>query len=704
MNHTQEHFNRSANKKAAYLWCTLCIILTIAYMLEVIKGLKSLQYYAIMVMFIWIPFIIGQVVLKIKGEDTPQFKRVLAIGYATFYAFALLTSTVKETFVYILPLSSMLILFKDKNYIIRVGIGAITIIILSIVKNLMAGYTEPTDITAYEIQFMCIFLCFIGYIMSIDHLIIVDNTMMGNVKSNLDTVVNMVKKVKLASNKIVDGMTVVRDLSDDNLHDANQVVNNMEELFNNNKVLYDKTKSSQDMTETINTQVQNVAELITIMVGLINESTEHTKTSKAELQEVVQLTNIMSNLSSQVEKAINEFNQVFIQVKEEVGTIDSITSQTNLLALNASIEAARAGETGKGFAVVAEEIRKLSSITKDSSDSIANALQSLGKTSDKVIESVNELTVNINESLTKVNQVNRSVVGIAEDTSRLDENISIINRAIKEVELSNENMVANMRDITSVMKQVTLRVEDAECVAKEMASKYEQTSESVKDTENIVAELVADLGDEGFMELQDLKQGLEVEISIKDSTTSKVEYYSVTIQEVLAEGILIKPLKKDGKIIDFKNKHLDISVEVIYENIVYAWEHLQILHKKVNGEIYHCIMISGNPKVMNRRKYPRLVIDNSCQVQVLDSNYHIKGTMKNICANGFCFMIKDEVFDSKKGQKVQIHIEDFDVPNCDALQGEILRITQCEGYYTVGGRFTKDHAAIAQYVNQKLNK
>ena len=65
----------------------------------------------------------------------------------------------------------------------------------------------------------------------------------------------------------------------------------------------------------------------------------------------------MSELSGEVENVLQEFK--FEKVKEETGTIDSISSQTNLLALNASIEAARAGEAGKGFAVVADEIRKL---------------------------------------------------------------------------------------------------------------------------------------------------------------------------------------------------------------------------------------------------------------------------------------------------------------------------------------------------------
>ena len=701
MNHTQEYFDKSANKKAASIWGILCILLTIAYLIQVIVGRRGIQYYIVFLLFIWVPHIVGIVMLRVKGADTKYFKHAISIGYGATYTFALLTSTSTETFVYILPLTSMLIVYKDKQYIKRVGISATIVTIISIIRMLVTGNYLAEDLSAYQIQLVCIILCFVGYSTAIDHLITVDTTMMGNIKDNLDTVVNMVHKVKIASNKIVDGMTVVRDLSDDNLQDANQVVGNMSELLDNNQVLYDKTRSSQEMTETINTQVNNVAQLITVMVQLIDESTQHTKLSKNELQEVVQLTRMMSHLSSQVEGAINEFNQVFSQVKDEVGTIDSITSQTNLLALNASIEAARAGETGKGFAVVAEEIRKLSNSTKESSGSIYTALQSLEQTSDKVIESVNDITKSINESLTKVNQVNRSVIEIAEDTNRLGENINIIDQAINEVEASNAHMVDNMKDITKVMEQITVKVQNAEYAAKEMASKYEQTSENVKNTEGIVAELVSDLGDEGFMSVQDLEKGLELEVNIKDAATDIAQTYYTKIEDIIEHGILVQELKNYNENIATKNKQLDIEVIVIHKNIVYAWENVKISSKKVNGQSYHYLKINSNPKTTNRRKYPRLDLQNPCQITMLDSHQTVTGQMKNIYANGFCFMTTDSHFKGEKHQIIELNIENFEVPNCNAFQGEILRITLCDGYYVVGGRLLKDYKEIMNYVECK---
>ena len=489
----QMKFDISANKKANLMWGILSLILAGAYLVEVIKGNRTMGYYIIFLLLDIGPFICGNIVLKVKGYGTSMFKEMIFIGFGMTYSFALLTTISALTFVYILPLSSMLILYKDKHYITRVGVAALIISAISIVKSIMTGHTSSVEIVGYEIQFICVLLCFIGYYTSISHLITVDNTMMENLKENLDTIVQTISKVRGASNKIVDRMAVVSDLNSDNIEGANHVVDTMTGLADNNEILYHKTKSTEDMTKSINLQVQNMGLLISQMVNLIEKSATQAGASKSELEHVVSITKEMSVLSLQVEKAINEFNQVFGQVKNEVGTIEGITSQTNLLALNASIEAARAGEAGKGFAVVAEEIRELSNNTKESSSSIYNSLASLEQTSSKVIDSINKLAESIETSLIKVNEANTSVIEISEDSKSLGENIEIINEAMKEVALSNESMVENMHDFTTVMSEATSKVQDAESVAKEMLSKYEQTSISLEDIGGVVNDLVKNL-------------------------------------------------------------------------------------------------------------------------------------------------------------------------------------------------------------------
>lgn len=701
MEYNEEYFAKSANKKALAMWAIIGAILTVTYALEVFKGQRTMAYYTMFEFFCWAPFVFGLVVLKIKGTGTPIYKEVIGVGYGVFYAFVLLTTHSMLSMMFIFPVTSMLILFKDRNYILRCGFLNMILLAVYIPKTYLSGMNTARDIADYEIQVGVTVLCYVGYVLSINHLQNSDGAMLDSVKANLERVITTIAQVKDASNQVVDGVTVVRELSDENKEGATSVVHSMEELADNNGVLSQKIDSSMEMTEDIDSQVGNVAELTNRIVSIINQSADHAATSSQELTNVVESTNQMARLSSEVEIVLGEFRQQFEMVKQETGTIENITSQTNLLALNASIEAARAGEAGKGFAVVADEIRNLSMGTQNSSNSIMEALQHLENTSDKMTQSITTILNLISETLEKMTAVNDSVGFISDESKQLESEIQVVDTAIKRVESSNKNMVDNMKQVQDIMVTVTESVRNSEDTTKTMLSKYAETSRNVINIESVVGKLIEELGDGGFMGVNDITPGMNLSI-ITGAGGSGMTEYETEVAEVAEDGICIQASSSAEAFFNAKARGTKYNIRVIVNNSMYIWDNVRVSIEKRKGTSYYKFWIHDMPKVLNRRKYPRLSIQNSCKIVFGDKTQAFRGKMLNISAGGYAFACSAEEFADAIGKQVELTIDGLDFSNGEPLKGVIIRSTDDEKTYIVGCRMLEDNMKIRDYVSRRI--
>ena len=673
----ESFFRAKANKRAGITWLALIFIATIYYGIKTKNGEIARGYFIAFTVVGWVTYITGYIVSMIKGKAAKEYKWVLGICYLLFYAVIAWTALDKISYIFILPLLSILILYKDPKFIKMIMWFTLFVLISSnIYKGVAKGMMDFVASEECALQFAIVLCCFACTNMAIRHLVESDGALTGSIESELAQVVQTVEQVKDASNSIVDGVTVVRELADENKQGANNVVKDMGTLAKNNGILNDKTVSSIEMTKVIDTQVKDVSDLMEEFSKLIEKSVKHADLSADELTEVVEITNRMSALSSKIETILETFKKEFENVKQETSTIEGITSQTNLLALNASIEAARAGEAGKGFAVVADQIRSLSSGTQESSNSIMEALSHLEATSDEMLESITETVELIQLNIEKVSTVNKSVSDITSDATSLGDNIKVVDSAVKQVENSNETLTANMNQVGEIMQIMTDSINNAEQTTKTMLSKYEASARSATDIESVVGELMEELGIGGFMNVSDIKSGMKFRMVIEDQTNAKEEYTGEVVDRK-DNNVYININNRAA--FDDKRRNLKCSFNAVVDNVLYCWNGIAIHNVKAGEKGQFKLTIDTNPQVYNRRKYPRMPLDNKCTISVDGTDITYYGHMVNISANGFAFSVNDSSFENMKGKNIVIEIDNFDVIKDKEIQGCIIRCSNPPG-------------------------
>lgn len=698
MDYNENEFKAKANIKARRIWLVFALLLSANYGTDVSQGGYPSTNFIIFLILCWVPFFAGDLLLRIRGKADDRYRYALVVGYGIFYTFLICTTDSPIAFTYILPVVSLLVLYKDRKFMVGCAIANIASVIISVIYHLVVlGQNTATDQKNYQLQIACLLLCYIGYIMSIRHLIESDGALTDSIKADLKRVVTTVEQVKTASNTIMDGITVVRELATENKHGSDIVVDGMNKLTDHNGQLQSRTASSQEMTGDINSQVQNVASMINDMVSLTAESGKHAKTSSVDLESLVQTAGTMADLSNEVEHILDAFKAEFETVKQETGTIDSISSQTNLLALNASIEAARAGEAGKGFSVVAEQIRKLSTETKDSSGQISEALSRLDEISGKMTSSIEETLKLIQVTLEKVTQTGENVNKITQDSSLLGEHIQTIDSAMKEVESSNRQLVENMEQVSSIVETMTTCISDSDETSKRMLSKYEESASNINNIENVIQELMCELGIGGFMGLDDIHAGMKAKV-ILPKHLERMEYHGEV--RSVAENSISLILSDNPQL----NGSETCKVQVTVDNVLYCWEQAQIQADTASGSHAYVLQLSARPEIKNRRKYPRADVSNPCTITLKDSDTTFSGQLDNISANGFAFLIRDPFFMDHKHADVAIDIQNFALSDQSHLEGHVIRCSDDEGVYIVGCQMPEDNYAIRNYVDSLLGQ
>lgn len=197
----QKYFDAKANRRAGTTWRALLFIVTGYYGIKLMSGDVTTSWFVLCCIIGWTEYLAGKILLKVKGKAAKEYKWLVGIGYLAFFAYISMTALDEISYVFILPLISILILYKNPK--LMKTMMWITLLVL-VVSNLYKGWAkdmmEFVSSPDCALQFAIVICCYFCTIKAINHLVESDGALTESIESNLKRVVQTVEKVKVASN------------------------------------------------------------------------------------------------------------------------------------------------------------------------------------------------------------------------------------------------------------------------------------------------------------------------------------------------------------------------------------------------------------------------------------------------------------------------------------------------------------------------
>lgn len=465
------------NKAVLIQYAILTIIILAAYILEFVKGSRTLPYTLIFMFFDLVPFVLFAVIYR-KNPESSNLKYILSIGFSLLYAFVLITAAVPTTFVYIFMIYVTIIPYGDIRLCYITGGIAVLANIGSVIYGFVTSSLSTNDLAMIEIQVISIAIGAFFVYLATNVIRKVNAQKMDEIHEEKDKTEHLlantldisqaisedIETVSTRMEMLMEAMSTTGDSMKDVTAGANETADSLQQQLSQTEEIVEQIDSAKAVTETIASNVAQTEQTITL--------------GKENIEQLLASVNQSEVVGATVAEKMNELMENTKKMNSIVEMINSITSQTSLLSLNASIEAARAGEAGRGFAVVAGEIQSLAGQTSEATVNITKLINDINSSIQEVFNSTNQMMENNKTQNQAVETMASTFEDIEQCVSNIEEGSSNLEHVVAELVHSNETIVNGINMISSVTQEVSARA-----------------SETLEDTEKntVVVEEVTDV-------------------------------------------------------------------------------------------------------------------------------------------------------------------------------------------------------------------
>ncbi|MGN0168473.1 MAG: methyl-accepting chemotaxis protein [Acetatifactor sp.] len=450
-------------------------VLVLAYALEVVKGSRTLGYYAIFALLCVAP-VVAEIVIYRKDSESSLIQHIISISYGILYLFAIFTTTSLLTCTYAFPMFMVIILYMDVRCCALIFAGAFGGNVVYVIYHFLTVGYASTEIPDVEIRVACMLLTGIFMIMTSKAVKKVNEEKLKQIQEQTSAAEALTENILKTSEGMITEIAEVSDKVTAMGNSMGRMHDSMAEVSTGSSETAESVQKQLTRTEQIQSHIGKVKET----AALIERSMENTaeKVSEGRTR--------MDELSGQVDKSMLANNQVLEQMKvlseytsqmnTIIETITSIANSTGMLALNASIEAARAGETGRGFAVVASQISGLANQTKSATVNITELIEHINRELSSVEKAVDAVTEGNRENTESARVVTENFSGIMEGTDSVGRQAGELLRIVEELEAANRDIVENIQTISAITEEVSAHANETYDACEENASLVDAVS------------------------------------------------------------------------------------------------------------------------------------------------------------------------------------------------------------------------------------
>ncbi|MDE6404889.1 MAG: hypothetical protein K2M20_04455 [Lachnospiraceae bacterium] len=445
---------RAMNKMAVACHTVIVAVLEIAYLIEVLKGSRTIGYYVVFSLVAILPVALAVFLYNREPSDT-RLKYVIGVTYSLFYLFVVFTTVSMLAFTYIIPICLVLILYSDVKLCAGVSGAGVVINLAFLVWQGMTGGIRAEDMATYEIRMALLLLVAVFLCLATKTLEKINAAKLAELDREKDNVSELLEKVMRISEQMSGGILDVAGQMRELGSAVSETRDAMQEVSAGTNETAQSIQNQLGQTEEIQNHIGQMADVMEAITQHMAETKESVRLGRENLQILNRQMEHSEKAGAQAVEEMEGLAEYTANMQTIIDMITSVASQTSLLALNASIEAARAGEAGRGFAVVATEISNLANQTQGATVDITDVIRSVSdklKTAAGTVEELMESNRRQSESAVHAAD---SFEKIAADTDQVDEQSRRLDGSVKQLAEANRVIVESIQTISAIMQEVS---------------------------------------------------------------------------------------------------------------------------------------------------------------------------------------------------------------------------------------------------------